>query len=184
MKTRILLKPKDKINDLTVINLDHIDKRHRRFFLCKCICGKDKVIQASLITSGNTKSCGCRVVKAGRERVLPNSDAAFTQTYNSYRCHAQERGLEFLISKKEFREVSQQHCYYCGSDLTNICKSRHKSGDFIHNGIDRIDSNKGYIKENIAACCKMCNIAKKDHTKNDFLMWVKKVYEYNAMANQ
>lgn len=184
MNKRIILQPGDTIGDLTIIKFDHKDHRSRRFFLCRCICGQEKVIQGSLITSGNTKSCGCRIRKAARLRVKPNSEAAFNLVYNSYRCHARNRNLEFLLSKVDFRTISQQKCNYCGADLSNISKSPHNSGDFIHNGIDRIDSTKGYIVGNVVACCKLCNIAKMNHSITDFLQWIKRVYDHNAMAEQ
>jgi hypothetical protein len=47
------------------------------------------------------------------------------------------------------------------------------------NGIDRIDSKKGYTKENSASCCKYCNIAKHTMMEDEFFKWVKRVYEYN-----
>jgi len=184
MKKRIVLQPGDTMGDLTVIKLDYKDHRSRRFLLCRCVCGKEKVIQGSLITSGNTKSCGCRIQKNARLRVKPNSEASFNLVYNSYRCHAKNRNLEFLIPKEKFREISQLECHYCGAGLSNVCRSPHDSGDFIHNGIDRIDSKKGYISGNVVACCKLCNIAKKDHSVNDFLQWIKRVYDHNAMADQ
>ena len=47
------------------------------------------------------------------------------------------------------------------------------------NGIDRIDSNIGYTKENSVSCCKFCNTAKSTMSRDEFLKWIKKVYEYN-----
>ena len=35
------------------------DSRKRTYYLCKCDCGKEKVICAGALTSGHTKTCGC-----------------------------------------------------------------------------------------------------------------------------
>lgn len=47
------------------------------------------------------------------------------------------------------------------------------------NGIDRIDSNIGYTKENSVSCCKFCNFAKHTMSESDFYKWIRRVYEYN-----
>ena len=55
---KVKLKPSDKINRLTLIELmpkiDYV-KRWR----CRCDCGNEKIILQQSLTSGNTKSCGC-----------------------------------------------------------------------------------------------------------------------------
>ena len=45
-------------------------------------------------------------------------------------------------------------------------------------GIDRIDSTKGYSKDNCVSCCKMCNIMKNKFSKEDFLNKVESIYNY------
>ena len=49
------------------------------------------------------------------------------------------------------------------------------------NGIDRVDSGKGYVINNVVPCCKYCNIAKGEMSREDFLKWVKRVYEFNII---
>lgn len=41
------------------------------------------------------------------------------------------------------------------------------------NGIDRVDSSKGYTVENSVACCKYCNTAKNTMTESEFYTWTK-----------
>jgi len=68
----------------------------------------------------------------------------------------------------------------CGIEPKQIRKDRlHLNGDYVHNGIDRLDSSRGYILENCVPCCKVCNYAKRNMSVNDFLNWIKKVYNYN-----
>jgi hypothetical protein len=35
--------------------------------------------------------------------------------------------------------------------------SKELVGEWVYNGIDRVDNNKQYIKENLVSCCKKCN---------------------------
>jgi hypothetical protein len=44
-----------------------------------------------------------------------------------------------------------------------------------HNGIDRINSNFGYIKNNIIPCCINCNYGKSDLSFDDFMIWIDRI---------
>jgi len=46
---------------------------------------------------------------------------------------------------------------------------------FHFNGIDRVDSEIGYVPENVVTACKYCNIAKRDMTKDQFLDLVARI---------
>ena len=48
-----------RFGKLTVISLDHIDKKRRTHWKCKCDCGNEKVILRGGLTSGDNVSCGC-----------------------------------------------------------------------------------------------------------------------------
>lgn len=61
-------------------------------WLCRCDCGKEKVLQGKLIKSGNTKSCGClRDELRSRERPH-NSPKRRPAEYLSW-CHIKTRCL-------------------------------------------------------------------------------------------
>lgn len=47
-----------KFNHLEVIKLDH-EKNGVRYWLCKCDCGNNKVINGDKIKRGEVKACGC-----------------------------------------------------------------------------------------------------------------------------
>lgn len=61
--------------------------------------------------------------------------------------------------------------HYCGgySSDWNI-KSR-------GNGIDRKDSNVGYVYENCVPCCSKCNFVKNKIPYKDFLHYIRRLYE-------
>lgn len=48
-----------KYNRLTIIKFHHKDKRSRQWYECLCDCGMTKVIEATSIKTGQSKSCGC-----------------------------------------------------------------------------------------------------------------------------
>jgi hypothetical protein len=55
---------------LTVISFSHRvkykSKSTKKFWVCKCECGKEKFVATSELTSGRTKSCGCSRNKGGK----------------------------------------------------------------------------------------------------------------------
>lgn len=46
------------------------------------------------------------------------------------------------------------------------------------NGVDRLDSTKGYFLANCVAACKRCNQGKNNMTVREFLAWVRKIVSF------
>lgn len=80
--------------------------------------------------------------------------------YKIYKVNAEKRGFIFNLSVDEFREIVESDCVYCGD------------AGF---GIDRIDNNIGYLKENCAPCCSMCNRMKGAYSTEEFIDKCKKI---------
>lgn len=50
-----------KFNRLLVIKvLDNYKKDNRKYYLCKCDCGKETVVRSDGLKNGHKKSCGCK----------------------------------------------------------------------------------------------------------------------------
>jgi G:T-mismatch repair DNA endonuclease (very short patch repair protein) len=45
---------------------DHLFNSQHRFWLCRCRCGKKKVIDGNALQTGHTKSCGCLKAEIGK----------------------------------------------------------------------------------------------------------------------
>lgn len=54
---------------LTVVRYDR-SLRGATTWLCRCVCGAEKVVRGSELRAGNTRSCGCLNREASRERRL------------------------------------------------------------------------------------------------------------------
>lgn len=124
------------------------------------------------VTKGDVKSCGCW--KKGR----PVSDDPFVPhraVYHRYRLGAKRRGLNFDLSEREVFDLIVQDCTYCGlPPSTDMKLSAHP--DFRYTGIDRVDNNRGYEKDNVVPCCETCNTAKSTMSVDEWLEWVTRVY--------
>ena len=44
--------------ELTVIRQSESQRKHQRFWLCRCTCGRTSTVSTADLKSGNTKSCG------------------------------------------------------------------------------------------------------------------------------
>lgn len=67
MKKHQKIKPGTKYNSLTIIKEVDFEKGNPRKVLCKCDCGKEKVIRWTSLRNEHTKSCGCLIVKTRKQ---------------------------------------------------------------------------------------------------------------------
>jgi len=149
----------------------------RAMWRVKCDCGVEKVLCTSNLTHGNTVSCGCKL-KEGNHR-KPVGEASFNAVYRAYteRAKNHKKQLAFSLTKDEFRALTDAPCHYCGA--LNSCESKAKpsaNGAYIRNGIDRLNSDVGYVLSNCVSCCKTCNIMKRDMPYDVFLAQIERIY--------
>ena len=108
------------------------------------------------------------VLDTGHVRKLPPGVAAFRRVRDSYQEGAHRRGLAFDLSESELLTLIKGVCYYCGIPPSRIRKT-HGGDGILCNGIDRIDSTKGYALGNVRTCCTKCNFLKMAKTEAEFV---------------
>jgi len=138
-------------------------------WLCRCECGRKSIVRGSLLRMGKTKSCGCL-------NRFPSGVGNMRRVIRTYKNDAKKRGIEYNLTEKQFAKITQKNCYYCGAKPNNVTNNNVNSGEYIYNGIDRIDNSKGYTIDNVVPCCKTCNSAKGTLTTKEFKEWVVKIY--------
>ena len=166
-----------RYNYLTVIGFDRVENK-RVFWKCLCDCGITTIKDGQSIRNNTTKSCGCY-----RHRKIKKGESGFNIVLAGYKRGAIERGHVFELDKDTFREIVEQDCHYCNTPpmitRVNSCKKLTKEakeyGSYTHNGIDRMDNNKGYTVENSVPCCFTCNRGKSGMSYNDFINYIKRV---------
>jgi len=151
-------------------------------WVCKCECGNQVEVQGVNLRRGVTTSCGCG---KGRKEEFSGSHV-YKRVYNILKISTKRNNRELELSFEEWKDIVNQKCYYCGMEPYNkryaYSSKRYKRGIEndnieIFNGIDRIDSSKGYIKENVVSCCTMCNRMKSDFTQEDFFTQIELIYK-------
>jgi hypothetical protein len=149
------------------------NKGNQTYWLCKCDCGNEKIIYGGSLIRGYTKSCGCLVSETFKKKY---GESSLNKIYYTYVNGAEKRNLSFSLTKEEFEKILKTNCYYCGISPSNIQKNMFNNGDYIYNGIDRINSSKGYETDNVVACCWKCNRAKSIMSYEEFIELVKLIY--------
>ena len=147
----------------------------RAMWNAECACGNTTIVSVTNVVHGKTESCGC-IRKLGNNK-KPLGEASFNHKFLSYKARAKthKKNLEFNLSKDEFRDLILQPCHYCNAISSMSFKSRTSNGDFVSNGIDRIDSNMGYIKDNCLPCCTICNKMKNNLSYKEFIDHIERI---------
>ena len=113
----------------------------------------------------------------GRKMTIGDGQATKNSIFYRYKRSAKIRNLSWELDRDEFFDLTSRNCYYCGSHPITVHKvSKSFNGDFICNGIDRLDSKLGYVRGNCVPCCKHCNYAKRSLSYDEFIELVRRIY--------
>lgn len=165
---------------------------------CKCSCGVEFELIGYKLHS--RKSCGHLAAETSKATGAKNrrpERVTITNQYRQHRENATSRGFSYL-PKEDWYEIVKKPCYYCGDiDIRNAVTAPHykkrcyslteeikKTYAVEINGIDRLNSNIGYKKENVVPCCAMCNRMKMEYNINDFLSKIKLIYKRLIACNE
>lgn len=159
---------------LTVVQRSKNNRWGASTWWCRCDCGIEREILSNALRRGMTRSCRCLRREVSRDRkLLPQGVAAKNQIYLRYKIGAERRSLEWALTEEQFFNLAAGNCRYCGCSPSS--KKKLKSGSsFVYNGVDRRDSDKGYIEGNVVSCCKTCNYAKGKLGEQEFILWIQR----------
>lgn len=189
MKMPIKYRPKegDRHGELTVIR-EEAERRtfpsgnSHRMILCRCSCGVVAKFNLYHIVNKHCHTCvECyrkRNKAQGQAKINPT--AMYDDLWRDRKNQAWYRGLEFTLTKEEFRGIIVKPCFYCGSPPSNRHTARNRRGhtDLLYNGLERLDSSKGYNNRNVVAACWICNHAKMDLSVTEFIAWIQRVNKH------
>ena len=186
-KHKSSFKPGQRLNGFVLLeNYRHVTNgRTEWLWKCQCDCGN--------IFNGREhtllKRYGCHsCTNAANQKELSIQKSGIdnagvkNRIYREYKRGAEKRNLDFNLTLEEFLDIESKPCHYCGEKPTvyeGNKKYMQKLGSpWKHNGIDRLDTNKGYTVENCVPCCSKCNYAKHDLSLDEFKAWVTKAYKH------
>ena len=138
----------------------------------KCHCGKHFEKPLYWVAQGQIISCGCK-----KYRPINAKGTSFNAVILRYKIGAKQRNLEYTLSNEQVENLIKLPCHYCGIDSSN-CVNHYSGYKYLHNGIDRVNNDIGYLISNVVSCCKFCNIAKRDMSYNDFIEYINRLKNY------
>lgn len=162
--------------------VEAVSVNSRIYWDCTCSCGGEHSVRGDMLRSGKITHCGCQKKKIASEcKKLPEGVAHINIALHFYKKGAKDRRLIFDLTREQFIKLISGSCNYCGIKPTieNVIYARKElSSLFPMNGIDRVDSTKGYFIDNTVSCCKKCNQIKMDMTMDDFVNQIIKISEH------
>ena len=173
-----------KIGCLTVIGPTKRNNNKQKYYQghyldCLCDCGKTISCKLSQILKENKKSCGCNISIKGKNN--PNFKKGYKNIsqrhWNKLINCAKRREIDFLISIEdawETYEKQNRKCALSGIEIFINIKEKDTSAS-----LDRIDSSKGYTKNNIQWVYKKLNVIKWNMNNLEFINWCKLIYNFN-----
>lgn len=170
---------------------DKRDKNnHYILWEAKCDCGNEALIVPCVANCGRISSCGClqeqsRIKSCSKLGLQSRKyEPVITSARQVWKNHYGD-----LDNFDLFYQLSQKPCHYCGAIPSTISnkgirnKANYKAsdnqiinGNFIYNGIDRVDNTKSHTPDNIVPCCQICNYAKRDNTVKEFLDLITRIH--------
>lgn len=110
-----------------------------------CHCGKFSSINGAALRSGNTKSCGC-LNKLNIKKIATRHGQCGSRTYVSWQCMLSRCRYATRHNSKYYKEKGITICDRWLNSFKNFLEDM---GERPKNKtLDRIDSSKGYFKEN------------------------------------
>lgn len=170
-----------KFGLLTPLKAVDRDEHGHMIFKCLCDCGNTINVRNHALKSGNTKTCGCKSRKRGRDHPLYRGYEDIQLSYwTSLVKGAELRNIYFDITIEYAWQLfldQGRKCALSGAPIFLYAPRKNMAKKTA--SLDRIDSSKGYEKGNVQWVHKTVNRMKFDFEQDEFLEWCQKIANYN-----
>lgn len=167
------------------------------YWRAECLdCNRIFTVKGANIRNGTSKrctECGCghgHDLQKGTIRTKRSAkESAEHYMFLQLRKSANPREIKWTLTEKETLSIIFNNCHYCASAPELKCyplkhhklsQKRTEDAVIIRNGIDRIDSDKGYEINNVVPCCEQCNKSKLDQSITSFMDWLDRIARHQG----
>lgn len=166
----------ERFGKLVVIEYSHNNKSHNKVWKCECDCGNEAFATTTSLKQGKVTSCKCNQYKKGEDvyNYTGYKDITGAKWY-SIESNAKVRNIEFHITKEMVWSILERQkslCYFSGIEVS-----------FKENtaSVDRLDSKKSYVEDNIVIVHKDINRMKNNLDEEYFIQMCKRVAEKRGL---
>lgn len=166
------------------------DRREKWWGICSC--GARFIFVPSLLRVSTHKSCGCKTKKLEKisDGFSKAQKASVRGLYNRTKNHAKHSKKIWDIDMASFEKLVFSLCHYCRREPNKLFNvyintkgvnrqaNRREWSELAYitiQGLDRVDSKKGYTLDNVVTCCMTCNFAKHIKPYDEFITWLKDI---------
>jgi len=147
-------------------------------WMCRCDCGVVKSVNGESIKRGLSKSCGClrkdmgawNKGKTGMTSHMFRGEGELPASlYSEIKYKANKRGIEFDLTIEELWELYIVQGFKCAISKEYI---EFEDRGFMYPNVcslDRIDSSKGYVRENVQWVDRRVNFMKQSMSQHEFI---------------
>uniref|UniRef100_A0A6M3IL93 Uncharacterized protein n=1 Tax=viral metagenome TaxID=1070528 RepID=A0A6M3IL93_9ZZZZ len=135
-----------KFGRLTAIQIDENRHSGRIYWHCQCECGKRTIKSRQLLTTGQTTSCGCKLVDSARERFTTHGMSSSIEYFSWF--HMKARC--YKTYDKEYKNYGARGISVCARWLESFQNFFSDMGlkPSKKHEIERIDNDGDYSPEN------------------------------------
>lgn len=166
--------------NLTVIGIDGLttNLKHRSYWKCQCNCGNMTSVSGQSLKSGSTKSCGCKSVRVGKNSPYWIGYEDISGTFwEKVKFNAMDRNIPFELTIEDAWNIFKNQNEKCALTREPISFGR-RTKDIHTASLDRIDSSKGYTKDNVQWVHVKINFLKGALSEIELYHWCELLMKY------
>ena len=153
---------------LIALEFVRLDRFGKAIWKVHCDCGREKEINASGMKAGIVISCGCYK----RERMSTGYKDISGSYWRKVHKMALQRGYEFTITMEQAWDIFLKQEKKCALSGISLEMWPDNNKYYLQTAsLDRIDSNVGYIPENLQWVHKRVNFLKRDYSEEELVYW-------------
>lgn len=129
----------------------------------------------------------CKIKQYHKRRLQNRGDQGLerllTERYSGLKLRAVKRGLIVDFDRSYLKELWIKQKGVCAISGVEMSATVFNGRTFTNLSVDRIDSTKGYLKNNVQLVCMAVNQMKSDLTNEELLFFCKKIVENEEKNN-
>lgn len=160
----------------TVISYSHGDAHRTRYWLCRCDCGVEQAIRGRNLREGQSRSCGCHTNTG-----YGNLSGSYWATVISNARNRRMGEIPVEITIQYASNLLDMQDHKCALTGITIQGARlWKDRKIQTASLDRIDSNRGYLEDNVQWVHKDVNNMKGNFDQDYFIQLCKLIAKENT----